>query len=152
MENEALILNEPVRNGGTYELLNFGGIFPILVDTKIITIQAPPKSSPWHKECPTNYCSQGLMQAQCSPDLQCGSGRMIPSFWFDLVTQSYATDFEQHPRLMTNYYHDKNFNLACLPCCHLSSNHPKIPSEIETKAHIIFNNLKFSLFRYLTSR
>ena len=83
--------------------------------------------------CPINYCEGGLMQAQCSPIGPCGSERTIPFYWFNIVTQSYETDFPLHPplrRLITNYYHHENANLDCLPCCQLTSFHPKIPSKI----------------------
>jgi len=77
--------------------------------------------------CPSSHCSQGLMQAQCSPNQDCGSGRMLPSCWFGMGTTSYSTIFGDR-RLITNYYHHTNIDVACLPCCALSSNHSKMPT------------------------
>ena len=84
-----------------------------------------------HKvQCPSSHCSQGLMQAQCSPNQQCRSlGRQLPSCWFAMGTTSYSTDFGMR-QLVTNYYHHTNIDMACLPCCHLSSNHSKMPGKI----------------------
>ena len=82
------------------------------------------------KECPTSYCSHGLMQAQCTQIGKCD--------WLDLSsgvgTQSYVTDFTQHPRLITNYYYHENADFDCLPCCVISSNDPRVPSKISLNA------------------
>ena len=80
-------------------------------------------------ECPNSNCQNGLMQAQCSPNQQCGSGKKLPSCWFAMGTTTYSTH-GSHRQLVTSYYHHTNINVACIPCCHLSSYNSKMPSKI----------------------
>ena len=79
-------------------------------------------------KCPESEC-QGHMQAQCSP-IECGPPRTLEHYYSESTTMSYLVNYEQNPRLKTNYYHHKNAKRSCLPCCPLSSNNPqKMPSK-----------------------
>ena len=92
-------------------------------------------------ECPNSYCQQGLMQAQCSPNQQCGSGKILPSCWFAIGTTAYSTD-GSHRGLVTSYYHHTNIDVACIPCCHLDSNYSKMPSKINFYVFLAIVSIK----------
>ena len=81
-------------------------------------------------QCPASHCSQGLMQAQCSPNQQCSAfGRRLPSCWFGMGTTSYSTA-DGVSQWVMNYYHHTDIDMACLPCCVTSSNNDDMPSMI----------------------
>ena len=93
--------------------------------------------------CPTSYCSQGLMRAQCVRSQSrrlstCSEGKRLPSCWFAMI----GTRSDQYFGHVQQFYHHLNVNVSCLPCCHISSNHSKMPSE---NAIMNFNILIYNL-------
>lgn len=91
-------------------------------------------------QCPNEYCSEGIMVAQCS-DTNCPSGKTLPSCWFALVkinsydkisTTQYLADryTKESEKDVTHYLHITNSQMSCLPCCILNSNDERMPRKI----------------------
>ena len=130
IKNDVLILNEAVTNGESYKIERYGEV--IFLETQsIATTQSTSKR---REVCPPSFCEENLMQAYCSPNIECRAspaGWSMPLSWFSMRAESYST-ITIIPMIITpdNYYHPSNVNVSCLPCCKGRSSHPNIPSKI----------------------
>ena len=95
-------------------------------------------------QCPSSYCSEGSMLAQCWPGGNCRSlGGKLSNKWFSIGTTSYTANSGRGQRYITSYYHPRNSDMDCLPCCMIRSNHSKMPSKNSLiVSHILTGHLR----------
>ena len=92
--------------------------------------------------CPISYCEEGRINALCVPDQKCTNGRSLPNF--SRVTGSryeLIDNLTGESQIVHAFQHIHHRNLACLPCCLIESNNPKMPSKIRMITIVIVKQI-----------
>ena len=92
--------------------------------------------------CPISYCEGGVIYQMCVPDQTCTNGWSLPNCSrlggskYELID-----NLTGESQIVHAFQHIHHRNLACLPCCLIESNNPKMPSKIRMITIVIVKQI-----------